>query len=524
MPGRHLNNQEEKLLRAWEEPPESFPPLLRAIALEGPPMLRGIHKIYVPFNYPLAAICGRNSVGKSTILALAAFSARRPHDWQPSGWPTLPTRKQTIRMNYHWNDFFFRHYGDPAPTGLTIKFTYRLFGDDIEIARSRTPKHCWKTAPILWRERRHTFPKRAIEFVSVSRILPPGELRDVRRAFGSPHRETTQELSEKTCARISQILGYKYESINVHQNKKSKLAMCHAQTDYSGFDMGAGENAAIAILSALERLPHGGLLLVEEIEHGLHPEAQCNLINVLSEAVQQKKQQIIFTTHSEHIIDHLPRVARTLISKEKSDHRVVSSPTTRLVISDMRGIAQPEVKVYVEDIFSADLLTHCLAADIKSRILAVPVGDKAKVAGQLAAHIRGDFPEQAGCVFDGDCTPSEIERWLRNEKLGRADNAKARYALLPGNQPPEVWVVRELGKEPYLTRLCQLLTSQDQKQAVAHALQVIANSNNHHDIPYAIAKRFNVNEDSIKMMMLLALVPAHPDLDSIREFIAELLP
>lgn len=522
MPGRHLNNNEKSLLDGWKEPSADFSvALLKAIAIEGSPALRGIQKIYVPFNYPITAICGRNSVGKSTILALAAFSAKRPSDWQASTLPTLPMRKRTVRMNYHWNDFFFRHYGDPAPTGLTVKFTYRLSGDDIEIARRRTPTNRWQTLPILWQSRRHTFPTRAIEFVSLSRILPANELRDVRRAFGSPHQETTQELKERIRAGISRILGNKYESVKMHETKKSKLMRCRVQTDYSGFDMGAGENAAIAILSALERLPSGGLLLVEEIEHGFHPEAQCHLIDILTETIRRKQQQIILTTHSEHIIDHLPREARILINKENDSHRVISQPTTRLAISIMKGVAQPEVKIYVEDTFSADLVTYCLPADIRSRILAVPVGDKAKVAGQLGAHIRGNSLERAGCVFDGDCDLGEIKRWMRSEELTDVEN---KYVLLPGGEPPELWVVKELWQKPYLDRFCQLLAFHEKEQEVIQILKDITNSQNHHAIPYAFAKRFGMNQVTVATTMLLALAPTHPSLENIRRFISGLLP
>ena len=522
MPGRHLSNKERSLLDGWKEPPADFPvALLKAIAIEGPPALRGIQKIYVPFNYPITAICGRNSVGKSTILALAAFSANSPSGWQASVPPTLSMRKRTVRMNYHWNDFFFRHYADPAPIGLTVKFTYRLSGDDVEIARRRTPTNRWRTLPILWQSQRHTFPNRAIEFVSLSRILPANELRDVRRAFGTPHQETTQELEERIRTGVSRILGHNYESVTMHETKKSKLIRCRVQTDYSGFDMGAGENAAIAILSSLERLPSGGLLLIEEIEHGFHPEAQRHLIDILTETIKRKKQQIIFTTHSEHIIDSLPREARILINKESDSHRVISQPTTRLAISIMKGVAQPEVKIYVEDTFSADLVTYCLPADIRARILAVPVGDKAKVAGQLGAHIRGNSLERAGCIFDGDCNLSEIKGWMRSEGLVEAED---KYVLLPGNLPPELWVVKELWQKPYLNRFCQLLAFHGKEQEVIQALKDMTNSQGHHDIPYAFAKRFGMSRDAVTTAMLLALAPEHPSLVNIRRFITSLLP
>jgi len=125
VPGRRLSNEEKRLTEFWTEPPANFSmPLLKGVTIEGPPTLRGIERLRVPFDYPITAICGRNGVGKSTILALSAFSSRRPNDWTVAPWPTSPTRKQPVLTTYAWNDFFFRHADDPPYDGLTIKFAY----------------------------------------------------------------------------------------------------------------------------------------------------------------------------------------------------------------------------------------------------------------------------------------------------------------------------------------------------------------------------------------------------------------
>ena len=74
MPGRHLSSRERALAKFWREPPASFEqPLLKGITLQGPPSLRGIRDIHVPFGYPITAICGKNGAGKSTILGSRHF-------------------------------------------------------------------------------------------------------------------------------------------------------------------------------------------------------------------------------------------------------------------------------------------------------------------------------------------------------------------------------------------------------------------------------------------------------------------
>ena len=91
MPGRRLSHDEQRLLEFWDNLPADFPrPLLRQLRVEGGPGLRGIRRLVVPFSYPLTAICGRNGVGKSTVLALAALSARPPADWPVYGAMRVP--------------------------------------------------------------------------------------------------------------------------------------------------------------------------------------------------------------------------------------------------------------------------------------------------------------------------------------------------------------------------------------------------------------------------------------------------
>ena len=342
MPGLRLSCEEKRLLKFWTDPPANLEmPLLKGLAIKGPPALRGIERLRVPFEYPITAICGRNGAGKSTILSLAAFSSHRPENWNVATWPTRPRRKPPNLGNYAWKDFFFHHADDKPYEGLNIRFYYTLSGNDIEIERQWISTN-WHTVPDPGRSKKPKFPNRPIEFVSLSRILPPAELQHVRLNFGRSMTPRIRLLEQDMCDAMSAIFRKRYSKIEVHEVGGASLARCSTDANYSGFDMGAGENAMITILWKLQCLPPGGLLIVEEIEHGLHPEAQCYLVDALTRIVSRKKQQIIFTTHSSHIIDRLPREGRVLLERVGSDHRVVSSPTTRLALANMTGSLNPK--------------------------------------------------------------------------------------------------------------------------------------------------------------------------------------
>lgn len=66
-----------------------------------------------------------------------------------------------------------------------------------------------------------------------------------------------------------------------------------------------GTLRALAILVALETQDKGSTLLIEEPEHGLHPWAIKDLIMHFREVQKRRNLQIIFTTHSEQIINNV---------------------------------------------------------------------------------------------------------------------------------------------------------------------------------------------------------------------------
>ena len=519
MPGRNLSNLERDLLRFWSDPPRDFVyPLLKGVGIEGPPSLRGIERISVPFDYPVTALCGRNGVGKSTILGLVAFSANRPNDWLVAPWPTAPTRKQPKKTAYSWSDFFFRHNNLPSLSGLKVTFTYLVNGDEIQIVRQLSDGR-WRTLADPGRSRPPAFPVRPIEFVSLARIIPPSELHYVRKHFQTTPNTQPVQLSQQMCELMTNIFGYRYENVSTYEAGGVTLASCtNNATEYNGFDMGSGENAVITILSCLQRMPAGGLLIIEEAEHGLHGEARYKLVDALTDIANRRKQQIIFTTHSTEMIDRLPRQGRVLVRREGEEHKIITEPTTRFATFEMSGVVQPEGMVFVEDNFAAALVSRCLSRDLRLRVKVIPIGDKSRVASQLGAHIRGNVLGSAKCVFDGDCTDAEIRGWMRREEL--PENA-SNYVKLPGDgEPPERWVIESIREEPYLSEFSSRLsiTTQD---ALAE-LNRLRTLPEHHNIPYELARNMGLSETEATNE-LVAVIHNHPQFAPIRNMVFEML-
>ena len=72
--------------------------------------------------------------------------------------------------------------------------------------------------------------------------------------------------------------------------------------------MGAGENAVFSLLIELFSAGKNTLLVIDEIELGLHESAQKRLIQELKKLCLELHCQIICSTHSCTILDYLLKV------------------------------------------------------------------------------------------------------------------------------------------------------------------------------------------------------------------------
>lgn len=65
---------------------------------------------------------------------------------------------------------------------------------------------------------------------------------------------------------------------------------------------GTGPNQAILLLYILASTPNNSVIAIDEPEIHLHPKAQTRLAKIMMEIAKKQSKQIIFTTHSEHML------------------------------------------------------------------------------------------------------------------------------------------------------------------------------------------------------------------------------
>lgn len=185
---------------------------------------------------------------------------------------------------------------------------------------------------------------------------------------------------------------------------------------YSEFHFGAGEASIIRIVQRVEEADRGALILIEEIENGLHPVATRLLVDYLIDVAKRKAVQIIFTTHSDAAIAGLPDDAIwACVDGQLSQGRLQVSALRALT-----GEVEVGAALFVEDSFSEAMLesavrSYCQRHDgISPQGVGIyPVGGAHRAAGIVAQHNidpsisnagaseRLSFPALA--VLDGDC-------------------------------------------------------------------------------------------------------------------------
>ena len=284
--------------------------------------------------------------------------------------------------------------------------------------------------------------------------------------------------------------------------------------------MGSGENSLIVLLSRLQHAPRGGLVVIEEIELGLHPEAQQRLMKVLIQYCARKKLQIICTTHSEVIIDSAPRVARVLLRRSDQEHEAISNVSTRFALYELSGHTQPELTIYTEDALAGLIVGESLNGSELARIVIREIGSNATLARQSIAHLKMAPQLQALSVFDGDCTEAQVNRWINDERADRS--LTPQWLILPGEGlAPERWLVRELGIDAYLEALSRELNCSS--AIAAGHVEAMRVQIDHHDCGRTLSERTGIAPDAARRAVVKAVARTHPALQVLRDRVSQLL-
>ncbi|MBK4723036.1 AAA family ATPase [Azospirillum sp. YIM DDC1] len=352
----------------------------------------------ITFEFPVTALIGTNGGGKSTILGAAACAYKniKPRDFFP---------KSAV--------------GDNSMANWHI--SYDIINKDIE-PRGLIPKsarfHNYK-----WR--REEFFDRNVVYFGISRTVPTGEKTEFKKIARSSFVGNVElnELSEIIRSKVGNILGKSVTGFRIAKIDGDIELYIGKRDDseYSEFHFGAGESSIIRMVAKVETVPENSLILIEEIENGLHPVATTRMVEYLIDAAERRKVQIIFTTHSEHALKPLPTEAVWAAIEGKLQKGRMSIEALRT----FSGEVPERVVVVVEDPFARSWCLAILRAKARDRIGEIGVYEVSGDGNAVKIH-SGHLSSPAVrfksvCIIDGDSEQVENE----NEGIFR----------LPGGMP-----------------------------------------------------------------------------------------
>jgi hypothetical protein len=175
----------------------------------------------------------------------------------------------------------------------------------------------------------------------------------------------------------------------------------------------------------VEAMPENSLVLIEEIENGLHPVATVRMVEYLIEVAERKSIQAIFTTHSNDALLPLPAEAIWASINGKVFQGKLDIGSLRAIT----GQVDAALAIFCEDEFAAAWIRAMLRTRRGVHVDAIEVHP---MAGDGTAVAINRFHNQdpaarfpSVCMIDGDSR--------------QAENEPARVFRLPG-QSPEAYV------------------------------------------------------------------------------------
>jgi AAA15 family ATPase/GTPase len=350
---------------------------------------RSIENKTIDFDFPVTAIVGPNGGGKTTIVGAAAILYKE----------VAPAT-------------FFAKSGKYDASMLNWRIEYEAI--DRKLKANDTLRRTAKYHNLKWA--RNTLERDVLIF-GVSRTVPASERKELRRCISNNFvvdAERIEGLSEVVSQSVSSILDKdvsQFKRIKVDEKGTiTLLSGVNNQGDtFSEFHFGAGESSVIRMVLRLEAANDNSLVIIEEIENGLHPVATIRMVEYLIELAERKRIQAIFTTHSNDALLPLPNNAiwasvNGELYKGKLDIRSLRA---------ISGQINSKLVVFVEDDFASLWARQVLASIEDVAIDAISIhpmkGDGTAVKVHNNHRIDPSAQQISICIIDGDSEQEEAE-------------------------------------------------------------------------------------------------------------------
>jgi hypothetical protein len=250
------------------------------------------------------------------------------------------------------------------------------------------------------------------------------------------------------------IEGYSRLSVDPDDRVTMFAARVPGGNAYSEFHFGAGEASVIRMVADIETASDNALILIEEIENGLHPVATRRMVEYLLGVAQRKLCQVIFTTHSQDALDPLPSKA---IWATYNGEVLQGKPRIE-ALRMIAGQVAAQLAVFVEDDFATNMVRAAMRQKGGYDMHGIEIHGLGGADPAVQVHLQHNKDPTrlcaSVCIVDGD----------RSELV---DEPQGVYAL-PGDASPETHVFKAVLERldhvaPRLALTMQLPTSEQER-------------------------------------------------------------
>ena len=429
--------------------------------------LRGIKDLRVAFDYPVSVLAGPNGCGKTTVLLACACAYRQP----------APSRVDLTPGNL-FPGFTDRLRGTLSDDLSGAAFAYYYVDDEQRAAMTWRRGKTWNRS--FMGRKGGKQPTRDVYLRTLANLANPSEMRG---ALGLMRKSYLAEsLTPALLDFADRILPQRYERVSVITAEDRDLLFAevkdNAQARYSELQMSSGERTILRLSKDLSGLQNA-LVLIDEVDTGLHPYTQQQLMLELQRVALRQQLQVIVASHSPVVLDSVPPEGRLFLDRDDDTLDVRLLPPQRDIFQKaLYGQSTEQLSILCEDDVAEGVLLGVLDV-VQPRLHMRPedfVIGRNTGKDEYAAHIRalGKFGRLFGFVFVLDGDARDLKPTLA--RIAESYGHNFQPLFLPGDGPPEQWMWRALRERAaeYQTHLG--MSEADIRAQMREAEQVMAGS------------------------------------------------
>lgn len=216
-------------------------------------------------------------------------------------------------------------------------------------------------------------------------------------------------MTENEIEVVNRILDSHYQAIEIIRHKFFRGTwatniLFQNESSFCEYNSGSGEFLVATIVREVEKAQNNSIVLIDEPEVSLHPRAQYRLVEYFFDAIKRKHIQMIITTHSEHIVELLPKEAVICLRKNEGETYVQQNVIPELAFLEIGSPIINRKRIIVEDEMTKRIVEKVLEEEGLNELVSVefyPGGCSNLKKYTILTFARTNIKSQY-VLFDGD--------------------------------------------------------------------------------------------------------------------------